>query len=205
MTAAHSLRTAVLTASVLLALTGCAAGSADPENAPLPSSPSTSTNADADSDTGSDAEGSGTMPSGTADPDVFPDIETDPDGANAASAASVLAQKSREWLTAWDAAGCTGESAAEDVRECQIMLMDLADTAGGVADLLEQEAPALDGLVGAAEAARDTAVAADDWLGAWCGAYADPACAEPGIALVDAQRALDSALDPWLPRATPDA
>lgn len=195
MTAAHRFRSAALTASVLLSLTGCAAGSAEPADVPALPSPSTGQS----TDTGTEDPASGTQRSGIPDPDV------DPDGANAASAASVLAMSSREWLTAWDDADCTGEKAAEDVRECQVLLMDLADTADGVADLLEQEAPSLDGLAEAAEAAQATADAASEWLSAWCGAYADPACAEPGVALVAAQRTLDTALDAWLPRGTPDA
>lgn len=187
MTAAHSspaphLVSALLAASALLALAGCSSATTTPPS-PAP-------------DTGS---ASGTRPSGPPDP------ETHPDEANAYSVATVLSQKSREWITAWDAAACTGERAAEDVRECQALLMDLADEADGVADLLEQETAALDDLAASAEAARAVADAATEWLDGWCGAYADPACAEPGTAVVDAQRLLDSALDPWLPRATDDA
>lgn len=142
----------------------------------------------------------GTRPSGIPD-----DRELTPDEAEAVAVAAALADTGREWLTAWDESGCTGERAAEDDRPCQIMLMDLADGAQGAADVLADKAEVLAELTAAAEAARATADAATAWLDGWCGAYADPACAAPGVALVDAQRAYDTVMDAWLTRETPDA
>ncbi len=174
-------------------LVGCAGAAAAPGGDAAPGR-----DAHPAQEPGSGASG-GTQPSG------IPEPELSPEEADAALIAGAIATSGREWLTAWDETACTGESAAEDVRECQVLLMDLADEADAVADLLEEEALVLTDLAEAATAARAAADAATEWLDAWCGAYADPACAEPGAALVDAQRMLDTALDPWLPRSTPDA
>lgn len=181
---------AALALSVAAGLAGCTfSAKVTPDPTPEPTQ-----------DSGGEHQSSGTQPSGIPD-----DPDLTPEEANAISVAGVLAAAGREWLTKWDGSGCTGQSAAEDVRECQILLMDLADEADGIADLLEEEALVLPALADAADAARTTADAATAWLDGWCGAYADAACAEPGEALVDAQRAFDTVMDAWRDRDTPDA
>ncbi|WP_448811006.1 hypothetical protein [Agromyces bauzanensis] len=101
------------------------------------------------------------------------------------------------WLDAWDEAGCTAERAADDERECQVLLMDLAMRAAGVADVLSANAEVEPRLEPVAEAAAAAASAASAWLEAWCGGYADAACAAPGAELVDAERTLADALAAW--------
>lgn len=181
MTALTRFATASLAATALLVLAGCTADPAPVTPPPTPGS------------------ASGTQPSGE------PQQEYTPEELNARSIASTFATEAREWLTAWDAAGCTGERAAEDVRDCQIMLMELATGTDATADLLEDQVSKHEPLSAAAEQARVTADAAEEWLAGWCGAYADAACAAPGSALVDSYRALDTSLDQWYPRGTADA
>lgn len=181
MTALTRIATASLAATALLILAGCTAG-------PVPTSPPPTPGSAA-----------GTQPSGE------PQQEYTPEELNARSIASTFATEAREWLTAWDAAGCTGDKAADDVRDCQVMLMDLATGADAAADLLEDQVSKYESLSAAAEHARVTAESAEEWLAGWCGAYADPGCAAPGTALVSAYRDLDIALDAWYPRGTADA
>lgn len=209
-------------AATLLTLAGCTAPpapatSAHPSAAP-PAADSDSHGDPADSDShadpaddadhtgpAADADHTGTATTPAEGEGSSPEENLSPEQANARSIASVFAADAAEWFTAWDSAACTGDRAAEDVRDCQKLLMDLASTMDAKADMLETETAVYEPLRGAAQAARVTADAATDWLDGWCGAYADPACAEPGSALVEAYAGLQAALSLWAPRSTPDA
>lgn len=123
----------------------------------------------------------------------------------AAVAAAEAAETAIDWVSVWDESACTGARAAGDERYCQLLLMDLATHAEGTAGTLAEYAAVEPALADVAQRAAEASAAAEAWLAAWCGAYADPACAAPGEALAEAERALAVALDPWRDRATPDA
>jgi hypothetical protein len=188
--------TAALAAAVLsLGLAGCSAPQARPAASPASVSPSAPPPSDdpASSDP-APSDPAGTVPSGEPVEPAW----ADPVAAEAAETAG-------DWLEIWDESACTGARAADDERYCQLLLMDLASHAGGTASTLAEYAAVVPELAEVARLAADASAAADAWLGAWCGAYADPACAAPGEALAEAERALAAALDPWRERATPDA
>lgn len=172
-------RTTVLAAWIgaVVALAGCATGPAAAPASPFTAEPVEATVPPSDA---------------PAAPSTAP--------VEAAWAREVVEQQRRTaegWLDAWDEAGCTTERAADDERECQLLLMDLAMRAAGVADVLTAYAavePRLDAVAGAAAAAS---AAASAWLDAWCGGGVDAACTAPGADLVDAERALADALAAW--------
>lgn len=176
-------RTTVLAAWIgaVVALAGCATGPAA-----APASPFTAEPVEA------------TVP--PSDAPAAPSTAPSTAPVEAAWAREVVEQQRRTaegWLDAWDEAGCTTERAADDERECQLLLMDLAMRAAGVADVLTAYAavePRLDAVAGAAAAAS---AAASAWLDAWCGGGVDAACTAPGADLVDAERALADALAAW--------
>lgn len=176
-------------AALALGLTACTSGQAPGLPAPTTAAPGTpSPTASAPYDP------AGTVPSGEPVEPAW----ADPVAAEAAETAG-------DWLANWEESECTGARAADDERYCQLLLMDLASHAGGTATTLGEHAATAPELAEVARLAADVSAAADAWLGAWCGAYADPACAVPGEALAEAERALAAALDPWRERATPDA
>lgn len=121
------------------------------------------------------------------------------------AAVSAEAESAAAWIADWDALACTGARAAADERDCQLLLMELATTADGAAAELTEHADRVPALAEAATRANEASDAAADWLGAWCGAYEDPACAAPGEALAEAERGLAASLDPWHDRGAPDA
>ncbi|MGX5695780.1 hypothetical protein ACWKWP_06245 [Agromyces soli] len=181
--------TAALAAVLSLGLAGCSAPQHPPAASPASIAPSAPP-----SDDPAPSDPAGTVPSGEPVEPAW----ADPVAAEAAETAG-------DWLEIWDESACTGARAADDERYCQLLLMDLASHAGGTASTLAEYAAVVPELAEVARLANDVSAAADAWLGAWCGAYADPACAAPGEALAEAERALAAALDPWRERATPDA